>query len=80
MTFRFFFFGGPTLVTFWRLEAGTPLEPASGREPSGLKRPEDLQPRRKAERRAPTPGDLGQLKLVSQEEHKIWEEGQVPQV
>ena len=32
MAFRFFFRGGPLLVTFWCLEAGAPLEPASGAE------------------------------------------------
>jgi hypothetical protein len=32
MAFRFFLRGGPVLVTFWRLEADAPLEPASGVE------------------------------------------------
>ena len=32
MAFRFFFRGGPLLVIFCRLEAGAPLEPASGAE------------------------------------------------
>jgi hypothetical protein len=45
----FLFFGGPLLRIFRRLEAGASLVPASGPKPSGLERPEGLQPQQREE-------------------------------